>query len=503
LNAIILLLFAADPTGLQAAFESADSMDMSFMRTCFTVTLVNPETIRKMAALVEVEGDARKISGSFSTEEIILVTLHSGQKTTDFFLLGNEEIVFGGKLIKSSDKLWIALRAYFEPPDVVFEPRPKNAIPGQPPPREPLPPVTAAKTLQTAFESPRLDLKNITTGQSCTLKGAAIKLLAGLMRFKGDVSYSKRPDAKYFVEAVLENDETRTRFFVLGDILVWGSREKLYKQIKLEDDKLYLAMRARIESEPAVKRHDDSTGFQAAVEAADSLELTHRETGKTATIKGASLKEIALLPAFGRGGGAMAPGNKFLEGKEVIDIVVRKGEDTTDFKLVRDKEDIYMVFGRTQGPRNLLGKMSNLGLWQEIRGQFPMESAFPAKPEYAPKKVVPKEELEPDPTGLKAAIRGADTMQVTFPTGDVRTTSGGDLVAKLYAPVLIKGEIGPVGEKDAAAEVIYIVLTKGKKSSKYSLIRGADADTLVFGEKQDLQATLANHDLWTQLSPAN
>ena len=496
MNAIILLLFAADPTGLQAAFESADSMDMSFMRTSFTVTLVNPDTIRKIGELVAAEGEPRKLLGSPATLEIILVTLHSGKKTTDFWLLGDKTIVFGGQEIRSGNrKLWATMRAYFEPPDTVFVPRPKNAIPRGSP--EPLPPVTAAKTLQAAFESPRLDLKNITTGQSCTLKGAAIKLLAGLMRFQGDVSYSKKPDAKYFVEAVLENDETRTRFFVLGDILVWGSGEKLYKQIKLEDDKLYLAMRARIESEPAPKRHDDPTGFQAALEAADSLELTHRETGKTATIKGASLKEIALMPAFGRGGGAMAPGNKFLEGKEVIDIVVRKGEDTTDFKLVHDKEDIYLVFRPTQGgPHNWLGKMTNLGLWQEIRGQFPSESAFPAKPEYAPKKEVPKE--EPDPTGLKAAIRAAESIEVLSPTGDSYNSSGGELIAKTYPPVLIKGEIGPVGKKDASAKVVQIILTKDKKSVKFLLIRGPDTDSLVFGDKQ---ATLADRELWKRISP--
>ena len=113
MNAFILLLFAAaDPTGLQAAFESADSMDKSFMRTCFTVTLVNPETIRKMAPLVQVEGEAHKLLGIPSTQEIIRVTLHSGEKKTDFWLLGNREIVFGGDLIKTADdKLWVALRA--------------------------------------------------------------------------------------------------------------------------------------------------------------------------------------------------------------------------------------------------------------------------------------------------------------------------------------------------------------------------------------------------------
>src|SRR5688500_6919822 len=51
LNAFILLLFAADPTGLQAAFESAETVDMTYDRTGFKVTLVNPETIKKLARL--------------------------------------------------------------------------------------------------------------------------------------------------------------------------------------------------------------------------------------------------------------------------------------------------------------------------------------------------------------------------------------------------------------------------------------------------------------------
>ena len=70
-------------------------------------------------------------------------------------------------------------------------------------------------------------------------------------------------------------------------------------------------------------------------------------------------------------------GNKFLEGKEVIEIVVRKDKATTNFKLVRDKDDIYLVFNQNQ-----LGKQSNVDLWEEIQGQFAKTepSAFPAKP---------------------------------------------------------------------------------------------------------------------------
>jgi len=127
LNALILLLFAADPTGLQAAFESAETVDLSFGWTGFKVTLINPETIKKLAPLAEVKGEGIKSNGSPGTHDIIRVAIR-GKKTTEFWIMHSKVAVNGTMFDTADDQLWVALRAYFEPPLVELM---KEPIPGK------------------------------------------------------------------------------------------------------------------------------------------------------------------------------------------------------------------------------------------------------------------------------------------------------------------------------------------------------------------------------------
>ncbi|MGI8978143.1 MAG: hypothetical protein ACR2FY_02845 [Pirellulaceae bacterium] len=497
MNILILLLFAADPTGLQAAFESADSMDISFARTWFTVTLVNPQTIRKMAPLVQVEGEAHKLLGGGipGTQEIIRVTLH-GKKKTDFWLLGNREIVFGGDLIKTADdKLWVALRAYFEPPDSVFVPstRRRDGQPGfNPSPREPTPVATALKTLKAAFEGDTLDLKNLTTGKSCTVTNKAhLKEMFGMLRFKegAEVSYIGKLEGKNMVEFVLGTKETRTRFFLLGDTLAWG--DKHHAKVQLEDDILYMVMLHKILEAAAPKPpREDRTGFLVAVEAAETMELSFG--GKTVTLKDVKkLQEIAQLVDTKRVIGAMAPGGKFLENKEVIEIVTNSKETTTRFKLVRGDDEVILVFGR----QNLLAKMTNQRLWQELRAQFPMpeESAFPpaSKPKDAP-KVAPPADPTPDPTGLQAAFESADSMDISFArTWFTVTLVNPQTIRKLAPLIEVRGEPERLAHP-ATPEIIRVTI-HGKKTTEFWMTKSK----IAYSDK--LMTTAADDKLWVAL----
>ncbi|MGI8980952.1 MAG: hypothetical protein ACR2FY_17125 [Pirellulaceae bacterium] len=357
MNALILLLFAADPTGLQAAFESAETVDLSYGWTGFKVTLLNPETIKKLASLVEVKGEAVKSNALPGTPEIIRAVIR-GKKRTEFWMI-EDKIGFDGQLIDpADDQLWVALRAYFEPPTL----NPEKGIP--------VVEDGVAKTLAAAMKgADKLEIFYRGVKMENPINESGKVQTLGFLKLAGDVTQNaKKP--KDPVEIAFVNKETRIPIYLVGDTAYWGDNNKRWKSVKLTRDTMWRKMVAVIPKDELV----DRTGFKAAVEAADSVELTHR--GKTVTLKGETLEEIALLPPLGAGGGAMTPGNKFLEGKEIIDIVVRKDKETANFKLARDKDDLYLVFNQ-----NLLGKLTNMDLWEEIQGQFPKTepSAFPAK----------------------------------------------------------------------------------------------------------------------------
>ena len=377
MNAIILLLFAvADPTGLQTAFESAETVDLSYDETGFTVTLVNPETIKNLAPLVAVRGEGIKSLGKPATPDIIRVAIH-GKKTTEFWMIESKLAVGDRMFTPADDKLWLALRAYFEALDpAYFAVLKGDRIPGKLPE---LPPIeeSVQSTLTAALKgADRLDTTyRRLQGKFPAGPDAIRKVHLSNLKLAGSVTYNaKKPEDP--VEVVFVSKETRIPIYLVGDTAYWGG--KPWRSVKLTRDSMWKQMIRTVPSpEEAGLKPDDITGLMAALESADSVELTHRATGKKASIKGKALKELIPLAAENKGvSGAMAPGNKFLEKKEVIDISVRKGEDTTDFLLVRGDDDATLVFG----PQNLLAKMTNLGLWQELRAQFPIESAFPPKP---------------------------------------------------------------------------------------------------------------------------
>ena len=365
MNALILLLFAADPTGLQAAFESAETVDLSYDWTGFKVTLVNPETIKKLGPLVEVRGEPSDFpaTSGVATHEIIRLSLR-GKRTTKFYV-GNDFLVYDENLFQpADDKLWVALRAYFEPPPL----RKGERFPLRAPATVE---EDVTKTLAAAMKGAdklEISYRGVKMDYSLGNEPAKEQVL-GFLKLAGDVTQNaKKP--KDPVEVAFVSKETRIPIYLVGDTAYWGDNNNRWKSVKLTSHTLWRQMVTVIPKDEIV----DRTGFKAAIEAADSVELSHR--GKTVTLKGETLEEIALLSALGKDGGAMTPGNKFLEGKEIIDIVVRKDKAATNFKLARDKDDIYLVFNQ-----NLLDKHSNMDLWEEVLGQFPKTepSAFPAK----------------------------------------------------------------------------------------------------------------------------
>jgi hypothetical protein len=368
LNAFILLLFAAaDPTGLEAAFESAETVDLSFGWTGFKVTLVNPATIKKLAPLVEVKGEGIKSNGLPGTHDIIRVAIR-GKKTTEFWIIHSKLAVAGTMFDPANDELWLAIRTYFEILDPAYFKvlDPKERLPGRRP-RLPTIEESVDSTIAAAMKgADKLEIFYRGAKMEMPINESGKEQTLGFLKRGGEFNFNaKKP--KDPVEIAFVNKETRTSIYLVGDTAYWGN-DKHWKSMKLTSDHLWRQMVTVIPKNEIA----DRTGFKAAVEAADSVELAHR--GKTVTVKGEALEE--LLPPLGKDAGEMTPGNTFLEGKEIIDIVVRKDREKRNFKLVRDKDDIYLVFNQ-----NLLDKQPNMDLWEEVLRQFPKTepSAFPKK----------------------------------------------------------------------------------------------------------------------------
>lgn len=343
MNTLILLLFAAaDPTGLQAAFESAETVDLSYGWTGVKVTLINPETIKKLTPLVDVKGEAVKSNAIPGTTDIIRVDIR-GKKTTKFWVI-RSKIGFDGQLIDpADDKLWVALRTYFEPP--ILDP-PKAAIPGKLPVR---PSVT--ESMQATFTAAmkaadRLDV---------TFRGVTIKYPAGgdgirnvhlsNLKLAGEVNYNaKKPENP--VEIVFVNKETRIPIYLVGDTAYWG--DKQWKSVKLTRDSMWKQMVGTVptpENAGLKPDPDDASGLAAAIESADSIEAT-RVGGETEILKGSlTLKKEDLkgLSKFALGLGK--PVSYYGKDEpDAIDIVVKKGKDSQKYRLIGDT----LVFDKDQ-----------------------------------------------------------------------------------------------------------------------------------------------------------
>lgn len=225
---IILLLLAADPTGLPAAFESAETVDVSHDWIGFKVTLVNPETIKKLAPLVEVKGEPERL-GLPATPEIIRVTIH-GKKTTEFWMT-KSKIAYSDKqmIACADDKLWLSLRKYFEPPAV------DKPAPGIEPPTDA---ESVQKTLNAAMRAAdklEVTYRKVTIPYPAGGDGIRNVHLNNL-KVSGDVTNAKKPEDP--VEVVFVNKETRTPIYLVGDTVYWGG-DKRWKSMKLIRDSMW------------------------------------------------------------------------------------------------------------------------------------------------------------------------------------------------------------------------------------------------------------------------
>jgi len=322
---VFLLLFGADPTGLQAAFESAESVDMTYDLTGFKVTLVNPKTIKKLAPLVEVKGEATKSLGQPATHEIIRVTVR-GKKTTEFWMLKNK-IAFGDQMMidPADDKLWVALRTYFGP----------DLPKGAPPKVEESVQTTLNAAMKTAD---KLDVTYRKVKIEFPAGGDGIrKVHLSNLKLAGDVNQNaKKPEDA--VEIVFANKETRIPIYLVGDIAFWG--DKRWKSVTLTRDSMWRQMVHIVptpESAGLKPDPDDASGLAAAIEAADSLEAT-LVGGETEYVKGSvtfkkeEIKDWAKL-ALGVGKPGAYNGK---DRPDAIDIVVKKGKDSRKFRLIGD-----------------------------------------------------------------------------------------------------------------------------------------------------------------------
>lgn len=324
MNALILLLFAAaDPTGLQAAFESAETVDMTYDWTGFKMTLVNPETIKKLAPLVEVKGEAIRSNGLPGTHELIRVTIR-GKTTTKFWMI-QSKIAFGDMMLidPADDKLWLTLRAYFEPPILM------ERIPG----RLPEPPTmeeSVQKTFHTALKSAekKLDVTYRGVTVEYPLGGDSTKeVFLGNLKLDGKVNYNaKKPEDP--VEIVFGNNEMKISIFLVGDTAYWGDNR--WKSVKLTRDSMWRQMVRLVPTpeEAGIKPDpDDASGLAAAIESADSIEAT-RLGGETENLKG-SLKlkkeDFKGISVLGVGKPVSYYGKD--DDPDIIDIVVKKGKE--------------------------------------------------------------------------------------------------------------------------------------------------------------------------------
>jgi hypothetical protein len=99
-----------------------------------------------------------------------------------------------------------------------------------------------------------------------------------------------------------------------------------------------------------------------------------------------------------------------------------------------------------------------------------------------------------DPTGLQAALEGADAVKLTYQrTGDSRTLINRGTLRELAGWAKTKGEVKKVPGIPATDEVITLLITKGKTTMAFKVIGG---ELLIFGEKQEKMIKLNEPLFW-------
>jgi hypothetical protein len=350
---MILLLFAADPTGLQAAFESAETVDMTYDRTGFKVTLVNPETIKKLSPLAEVRGEEIKSLGKPATPDIIRVTIR-GKMVTEFWMIESKIAAGDMMFTPADDKLWVALRACFEPAVLV-----KERIPGRLPERT-LVQESMQKTLTAAMKgADKLEVTYRRVKVDWGLNDPIKEVWGGNLKMTGDITYyAKQPEDP--VEVVFVSKETRIPIYLVGDTAYWGSG-KHWKSVKLTTDSLWKQFVTRTPTPEEIGLQpdpDDASGLAAAIESADSIDAA-RVGGETESLKGSlTLKKEDIQ---GLGKYALGVGKPVsFHGKDepdAIDIVVKKGKESRKYRLIEDT----LVFDKDRSV-----KMENKLLWMNM-----------------------------------------------------------------------------------------------------------------------------------------
>src|SRR5687768_16991704 len=132
-----LLLFAADPTGLQAALESADSGEVYYKLADKSLTL-RGDDLKELAKLVEIKGEVKVPGGIPSAGDHFVLTVRKGDSSAKYILIEDRALFFGKMKVGeirvaelSDDRLGQSLRKRFDLPESPAEASPPK--PASPP----------------------------------------------------------------------------------------------------------------------------------------------------------------------------------------------------------------------------------------------------------------------------------------------------------------------------------------------------------------------------------
>lgn len=135
----MLLLFAADPTGLRAALESADSVEVYYRPVQRSLT-IRGDDLKELAKLVEIKGEVKNARGTPAAADHFVMTVRKGDSSAKYVLIEDRGLFFGGTKVGeikvaelSDDRLGRALRKRFDVP----EPQLKPEAPPKPKPPAP------------------------------------------------------------------------------------------------------------------------------------------------------------------------------------------------------------------------------------------------------------------------------------------------------------------------------------------------------------------------------
>jgi hypothetical protein len=124
------LLFSADPTGLQTALESADSVEVYYKLAQKSVT-IRGDDLMQLAKLVEIKGEVRTPGGIPAAGDHFVLTVRKGDSSAKYILIEDRALFFGGGYKKfaelSDDRLGQSLRKRFDVPPAPPKPEPRQS----------------------------------------------------------------------------------------------------------------------------------------------------------------------------------------------------------------------------------------------------------------------------------------------------------------------------------------------------------------------------------------